>query len=57
MSPTAKARPAPAEVPKKKPLESRREVEPGQSELAFLIVGGIALMESFALILLARRKI
>ena len=57
MSPTAKARPAPAEVPKKKPLESRREVAPGQSELAFLIVGGIALMESFALILLARRKI
>jgi hypothetical protein len=57
MSPTRKARPVSPGVAKGKPLEARHEVGPAQREqLAFLIVGGIALIEGIALILLARRK-
>jgi hypothetical protein len=56
MSPTRKARPLSPGVAKSKPMEARPEAGPAQMELAFLIVGGIALVEGIALILLARRK-
>jgi hypothetical protein len=57
MSPTAKARTASTVGARKKPLEASRESGPAQRELEFLIIGGIALVEGIALILLARRKI
>lgn len=56
MSPARKARSVSPGVAKKTPVEARPEARPAQRELAFLIVGGIALIEGIALILLARRK-
>jgi hypothetical protein len=55
MSPTKKGRPVAAGLAKSKPPEARHDLTQGQSELAFLLVGGIALMEGLALVLLARR--
>ena len=55
MSPAKKAQPVPATVAKIKPIEARHDMAPAQSDLAFLLVGGIALMEGLALVLLARR--
>ena len=55
MSPTKKVQPVPAGVAKSKPIEAKHDMGPAQSELAFLLVGVIALVEGFALVLLARR--
>jgi len=56
MSPTRKARPVSPAVEKRKPLVTRHELDPARRELAFLVVGGIALVEGIALILLVRKK-
>jgi len=57
MSPARKARPVPPAAVGKRPLEAGQDAGTAQKDLAFLIVGGIALFEGIALILLARRKI
>jgi hypothetical protein len=56
MSPVKKARPAPPDAVRKMPSGAKPETGSAQRELAFLIVGGIALMEGLALILLARSR-
>jgi hypothetical protein len=56
MSPAKKTRPALPDAARKTPSGARPEAGSTQREMAFLIVGGIALMEGLALILLARRR-
>jgi hypothetical protein len=56
MPQTVKARPISLGVAKRKPLKAKQEVGPAQWELVFLIVGGIALIEGIALLLLVHRK-
>jgi hypothetical protein len=55
MSPAKKVPPVSSGVAKSRPLEARHEMGSVQSELAFLLVGGIALFEGLALVLLALR--
>jgi hypothetical protein len=55
MSPAKKVQPVPAGLAKIKPLEARHDMGQVQSDLSFLLMGGIALMEGLALVLLARR--
>jgi hypothetical protein len=56
MSPAKKARPVPPNTARKTPPEAKPETGSAQRDLAFLIVGGIALLEGLALILLARGR-
>jgi hypothetical protein len=56
MSPAKKARPAPPEAARKTPAGAKPETESARRELAFLVVGGVALLEGLALILLARSR-
>jgi len=58
MSPTQKARLVTAGLAKRKLVEAKRAVVPAQSQLASLIVGGIALVTAgVALVLVVRDKI
>jgi hypothetical protein len=56
MSPAKKARPVPPDPVRKTPAGARPETGSAQRDLAFLIIGGIALLEGLALILLARGR-
>jgi hypothetical protein len=56
MSPVKKAQPVSPGVARRKPVGAKPEAGLAQRELALLMVGGIALVEGIALVLLARRK-
>jgi len=56
MPPKTKARPVQPGAAKSKPREAGYGAGLAERDLAFLIVGGLALVEGIALILLARRK-